>query len=145
MATKLYNLISEKIGSSSILHKKNNKYYNLESLLNPIVLYDNSSGTNGNVSLNESSANFESIRIFYRSNDNYYASIDVYQPNGKKISLFSIFVQSDTRVYAKASNFAISGNKINKEKTNECRLDKAATPGVYTANNLYITRVIGFK
>lgn len=49
--TKLYNLNTVKMGSESILHKRSNKYYNLESYLNTDqVIYRDVQFTKNNIS-----------------------------------------------------------------------------------------------
>lgn len=53
----------------------------------PIVLYDNSSGTTGTVTLSDNVNNYEYIKIFYRDFDNTYMSVDVTKAY-KNISLW---------------------------------------------------------
>lgn len=53
----------------------------------PTVLYNNTSGTTGNVSLSQSAANFTRLRIFANLSNCGYTSIDVYSPNGKTFTL----------------------------------------------------------
>lgn len=57
----------------------------------PTVLYDNPSGYNGNITLEESVADYDYIRVYFfisRDGTTTYASTDVYEPNGKTVSLF---------------------------------------------------------
>lgn len=54
----------------------------------PTQLYNNASGTTGTVTLSSSAANFNHIRIYYGYETYARTSADVYDPNGKQISLF---------------------------------------------------------
>lgn len=59
----------------------------------PAVLYDNPSGYNGNITLEESAADYDYIRVYFfvsREGTVTYASTDVYEPNGKTVSLFGV-------------------------------------------------------
>lgn len=55
----------------------------------PVVLYDNASGNNGNVTLTETVANYDYARVYFWVNEQYSSS-DVYKPNGKTVSLFAV-------------------------------------------------------
>ena len=55
--------------------------------LEPVTLYDNSSGTSGTITLSETAANFAYIEIYFFTNKNYYANCKVYSPNGKIVSV----------------------------------------------------------
>ena len=59
----------------------------------PAVLYDNPSGYNGNITLEESVADYDYIRVYFfisRDGTVTYASTDLYEPNGKTVSLFGV-------------------------------------------------------
>ena len=51
------------------------------------VLYDNSSGTTGTVTLSESAANFSYLEIAYTKNGQIYSTGKIPSPNQKKIYL----------------------------------------------------------
>ena len=53
----------------------------------PTQLYNNASGTTGTVTLSSSAANFNHIRIYYGYDTFSRTSVDVYDPNGKQVSL----------------------------------------------------------
>lgn len=55
----------------------------------PTVLYDNPSGSNGTITLSESVAGFDYVRIYF-SVAGKHASTDVHQPNGKEASLIAV-------------------------------------------------------
>lgn len=54
----------------------------------PTQLYNNATGSTGTITLSQTAANFNHLRIFYRhSSDNTYFSVDVYSPNSKLVLL----------------------------------------------------------
>lgn len=55
----------------------------------PTVLYDNPSGNNGNITLSESVANYDYVRVYFWCNAQHSSS-DVYKPNGKDVSLMAV-------------------------------------------------------
>ena len=59
------------------------------SSVRPIVLYNDATGTTGDVTLSQTAANFEHMRIYYRKSNgqNQCSSADVYSPNGKYANL----------------------------------------------------------
>lgn len=109
-----------------------------------IVLYDNASGTNGDITLSDSAANYEYIEIFFRNNDNKYNSVKVYQPHGKSVSLMSQDNNS-SKVWLKVTSITISGTTITKSEACEVALTSGSSPTISSSNNNYITRVVGYK
>lgn len=53
-------------------------------------LYNNTSGTNGTITLSQSAANFTKIKIYYKDINDSYGSVEVYAPNGKNVELNAI-------------------------------------------------------
>lgn len=80
----------------------------------PTVLYNNSSGTTGTVTLSESAGNFNYLEIYYVNNHgDLNRSIRISAPNGKNISIESIEPnQSDAATYLRTAFYNISGNTI---------------------------------
>jgi hypothetical protein len=109
----------------------------------PVVLYDNSTGTNGNVTLSSSSANYTYLEIFYRGNDNQYSSVKVFEPNGKEVSLL-VSLTYNNRIYFKQKIVNISGTSISNKNYSEGWFNGSNQQGWSAANNIYITRVIGY-
>ena len=107
-----------------------------KSLTFRAVLYDNSSGTNGNVSLSASAANYNHMRIYYRTNDSHHGvNADVYSPNGKVVVLTTGYAGSGG-INVKQKQVTISGTSI---ASNYCWEMNDAT---HTSGNyIYITRV----
>ena len=113
------------------------------SSVTPEVLYNDSTGTNGTVTLSKSSANYSYLEIFYRNNDQQYSSVKVYQPNGKYVSLLTTYMAS-SYFMLKGARIQISGNKINKLGYYEGNAYNQSTLTT-NANNTYIVRVLGYK
>lgn len=85
--------------------------------LKPTVLYDNSSGTYGTVTLSSSSANFNYLEIYYQLNDRTYAynCTKVHAPNGKSVNLDVTWFSGTTYgVYVHTKTVKISGTSITK-------------------------------
>lgn len=112
------------------------------------VLYNDPTGTTGDVVLSETAANFEYIEIFYRTNDQDYGSTKVYQPNGKKVSLSTAVhaIGTGELVY-KVSIKEFDG--VNLVKVTDGAGDEygeasSASTNISHQNNVYITRVVGY-
>lgn len=147
MATKrLYQLEDERITSNSIAHQKSdNEYINLKEYLNPTVLYNNTSGSNSNITLSDSAVNYEYIEIFFRSNDNTYNSVKIYEPNGKSISLIAQYNNGSNIVWFKITIVTISGTSITRGNAVDGKLISNSSAFVGSTSNIYITRVVGYK
>lgn len=120
---------------------------NIENYLKGIVLYDNSSGNNGTITLNDSLSNYEFIEIFYRNNDNYLESKKVYKPNGKYTTLMSFTGMTNTAVYVKFKVIKMNDKTISTESTRyrEFLLADSGIGSWKQSNYIYITKVIGYK
>ena len=131
--------------TGQILTKKSDTDYDTEwADINGQVLYDNSTGTNGTVTLSDSAANYEYVDIFYRDNDDTYSSVRVNNPNGKNADISTI-ERWGTTLYIKQKRITISGNKITNGNATEANFTTAPKIGINTsANNIYITKVIGY-
>lgn len=111
------------------------------------VLYDNASGNDGTIDLNDSSANYSFIEIYYKSNDNVYRSLKIDNPNGKKVALDIMHPTATTQstVYLKTKEVNISGNKITNGYYGELALTHNSPVIEQANNNIFITKVIGYK
>ena len=102
------------------------------------VLYNNTTGTNGTVTLSATAANYNHMRIYYRLDEyteTLVSSVDVYSPNGKTTSLFVVRAAAGAFVQAWAT---ISGTSITKKNTYVMQSNPF---GANTGNRLYIVRV----
>ena len=108
------------------------------------TLYNDGTGTTGDITLSDSAANYTYMEIFYRStNDNIRGSVKVYSPNGKYANMNICSVDSSGHFYIKTKTVSISGTTITQYGY-AGYVD--ATTGAYTAENgFYIFRVIGWK
>ena len=114
-------------------------------ILNENVLYNNESGSNGTIALSETAKNFKYIEIIFRDNDQTYSSVMVYKPNGKFVDLTTLARWSST-FYIKQKRVAISGTSITSGNATEVQLTTAPKITINTsANNIYITRVVGYR
>ena len=115
----------------------------------PTVLYENSSGTAGTVTLSKTAANFSYLEIFYRDKQgNYpgYNSVKVYSPNGKRVDTTTIQKESaDTNT----SNIRINTRSLIISDTSitvdNYQVNYVPDGGKYHTNEQYIMKVIGYR
>lgn len=121
---------------------------NQNTLAIGVQLYNNTSGSNGTITLSETSANYTYIDIFYRPNDgsNYTSFTRVYSPNGKNTCL-RYEIKAGGTMYVKISEAQISGNKITLANTSAYyfNIGNNNTINGTNDNQIYITRVVGYK
>lgn len=112
-------------------------------ILNEKVLFTGDS--NAAITLSETSANFKYIEVFFKDNDDTYSSVKVYEPNNKFVDL-TILARWSSTFYIKQKRIAISGTNITNENATEAYFTTAPKIGITTtANNIYITRVVGYR
>lgn len=119
-----------------------------------VVLYNNSTGTTGDVTLSQSAANFNMLLICYRTNDNYCGSTVVYSPNGKKVALhvgFSVLSSTGSKgTYLKTKAYNISGTKMQSSIDDDpygygAVFADGTQAQAISASYIYVTQVIGFN
>lgn len=121
----------------------------LKELLEGTVLYDNSTGTSSNFTLNESSANYRRFVIEAKNTDESAICIvpEITDPDGKKFPIITINTGGGaTKTFLGNSTWQISGNQVTKTQENCLTTlnNNAATEiGIY--DNVVITKVIGYK
>lgn len=110
-----------------------------------IELYNNTTGSNDTITLSESAANFTYLEIFYRSNDNYYNSTKIYQPNNKTAYLNADYpyTSGEGYSYAKKTSVQIQNTSITPINYAEITLMPTGAT-IQNKNNIYITRVVGY-
>jgi hypothetical protein len=120
--------------------------------LKPVVLYNDATGTNNNVALSDSSDNYTYIEIFFRNNNNAYNSVKIYQPNGKAVSLSADYCNNNVNPklnYHSVRIVSISGSQISTLASSRyievCERSASAYIQMSNNNNIYITRVLGYK
>ena len=114
----------------------------------PVVLYDNASGTTGNVTLSETSANFSYIEIYYKTDDEYYSQ-KVCSPNGKAVTLLAQTLNTSTpRIYGKTKKVTFNGTALNVNNYCQYTINNNATGYLQTSsdrNTIYIVKVVGYR
>ena len=118
----------------------------------PVTLYNNSSGTTGTITLNETSANFSSLEIFFSRNTNMgYDSAKIFGPNGKKANLHLAETGQNGLVLYNAI-VAISGTSITFRSGKGISIYALSgsnsgvwCDGVGSTNEIKIYKVIGYR
>ena len=113
------------------------------NLMKPVVLYENASGSNGTITLSQSASNFSYLEIYFRTNDGTeYRGTQkcVVAQTATNHSL--IFMQiTAIGIYAiKGKEITISGTNITNVGNTE-----VGPNGYNDHNNIYITKVLGYK
>lgn len=119
----------------------------------PVSLFDNSSGTSGNITLSESAANFDYIEIFfYAANDRFRSSVKIYSPNGKRASLqvsyYNNAYTSTTHSHTLDSKIVlISGTSVSNvvANTGTTVLQYNNRLNLYNSNPIYIYKILGYR
>lgn len=111
------------------------------------VLYENSSGTAGTVTLSDSVANYKKIIIHYRDNNGYYKALTVDDPDGKSISMEVLWHRiGNSTLYFKVEQALITGSSIeiagNKGQT---RVGNNTSTVENGSEVIYIWKVVGYK
>ena len=121
--------------------------YNSSGKLLECVLYDNTTGTTGIVTLNDSSANYTYIEIFYCSNQNTdYKSEKVYNPNGKSVRLQIININGTNQIIAiRSKRIVISGNKITNDQIGYTEIGMTGVMTIDGQDYIKVVRVVGYK
>ncbi len=126
-------------------------FNNRINTLKPVILYDNLSGTTGTVTLSQSAANFNYLKIFFKDDDNEYGYENIYSPNGKYASLSISTIRQNSEGNIKGKTILINGTNItigvfnnNAERYGELIIG-SSNINVQSNNKIYITRVEGYK
>lgn len=115
------------------------------------VLYDNAAGSAGTVTLAESAANFKHMRIYFVDNNgNGYASLDVWEPNGKQPILAMIEGNSNSQTLIRRTKYAINGTTlapsgINGERGYLCFSTGSIINNDMTVSYVRVIAVVGYK
>lgn len=115
------------------------------------VLYDNSSGTTGTLTLSETAANFRYLEIFYgknngRTNAIVYSSTRIFSANDKKVSLVWGAVETTNANQFICATYTISGTSLLKSYEGYVNVNTSAGHNVSVSNNeLKVFRVVGHR
>lgn len=126
--------------------------YTSTSFDNGRVLFDNDNQSMaGAITLSDSAANYDMFVICFKTQDNAFDSLTVYNPNGKDIVLTSANMNAynTTEMWIKSKILTISGTSINTKQKNNVYLtgeiNAAGSNTAYVADKANITQVIGYK
>ena len=115
----------------------------------PTILYNNTTGSNGTITLSSSANNFTYIEIFFRDTSyNFYNSVKVYSPNNKIINLSTthVFSQSGT-MFVSSRKVLISGTSIKNQSgaVDDYGVYASWNNEVEKTNRINIVKVNGYK
>ena len=111
----------------------------------PTVLYNNTTGTNGTVTLSQTAANFNHMRIYFREiRKPLTSSVDVYGPNGKTVAL-SVALVDGEYAYNQCKTAAISGKTVSITSGYGWFGKNTSAATTVNQNNIFITRIEGWN
>lgn len=113
----------------------------------PTSLYSNDSGTNGTVTLSQTCANFTFLDITFRTNDgNQYMKTERINMYNTTSGIYELYYQFNTGsgVWAKQKMIKINGTSITNGGSASWTVYGSINPD-YSYNQIYITRVVGWK
>lgn len=109
-----------------------------------VVLYSNNTGNSGNVTLNESSANYKYIEIVFKQYQGYSSSVEVDIQRDNTASLTVSFI-GDGRLWIDNKLVTISGSTITVNAYGIAYIGGSVYGLDTTQNNIKIIEVIGYK
>lgn len=114
--------------------------------IEPISLYNNTSGTTGTVTLSDSCSNYNYIEIFFGDLGTTYGnnSVKVYSPNGKTANL-EVTTYTNDYLYHLINHVTISDTTITKILAKRVRIKSADATIYVTDAETKIYRVVGYK
>lgn len=134
--------------NNSIYVRNSNGVYEEFTKNDNVILYNNVDGSNEDITLNDNSDNYKYIDIYYRQQDGTYSFIRAL-PN-TTVALSAPHVTDNGYAIGWAvRNIKISGNKITTATTNRYLFINVVSTnslsGASKTNNIYITKVVGYK
>ena len=114
-----------------------------------VTLYENSTGSSGNITLSDSVANYTRIKIFYKTKygiSELENSHEYYNPNNKTIVLMQTDYDGYPSMYHTISSYNVSSNTITFMTNITAMIRNNVSPQMWSAENaISIFKVIGFK
>lgn len=105
----------------------------------PVVLYENASGTSGDITLSDSVVNYKYIEIYFK--DNNGNSPNSIKFRGSGIICLSTYEYSNN-IYLRVSSYVLSGSSLT---FNGGKYHEIATGNELVGNYLKIYQVVGYK
>lgn len=107
-----------------------------------IVLYENENGTQNDITLSQSVADFDCIEIIFKRDSGYFSG-RYRNANGKTVVATSSFFDTNS-FYMYSSQLAINEDKIEYKKHGLCYVSNNAT-SAGNDDNVKIVQVLGYK
>lgn len=107
-----------------------------------VVLYENESGTQNDITLSQSVADFDCIEIIFKRDSGYFSG-RYRNANGKTVVATSSFFDTNS-FYMYSSQLAINEDKIEYKKHGLCYVSNNAT-SAGNDDNVKIVQVLGYK
>lgn len=146
------NLIANIMAENKVLKDKNNKILNFKipryEKMVAIELFNNPSGTGGEITLDDSLNNYEYIEIYYNNPTfDIYDSSRIDNPEGKKTSLKVSMRYSDGGAYyTYFRDVSLNGNKITNLFGGYYAIKVDGSIEYFNnVNYISITKVLGYK
>lgn len=107
-----------------------------------VVLYENENGTQNDITLSQSVADFDCIEIIFKRDTGYFSG-RYRNVNGKTVVATSSFFDTNS-LYIYSSQLAINEDKIEYKKHGLCYVSNNAT-SAGNDDNVKIVQVLGYK
>nr|DAL21447.1 MAG TPA_asm: hypothetical protein [Caudoviricetes sp.] len=107
-----------------------------------VVLYENENGTQNDITLSQSVADFDCIEIIFKRDTGYFSG-RYRNANGKTVVATSSFFDTNS-FYMYSSQLAINEDKIEYKKHGLCYVSNNAT-SAGNDDNVKIVQVLGYK
>lgn len=108
------------------------------------VLYNNSNGDNGDITLSDSSAYYKYIEIYYMDNNGQDGGyVKLYNINGKKFDI-NLIEAGSSSTFIRRTGYTANGNVLTIRQSGYVQVGSSNHTETGT-NYLYITRVVGLN
>lgn len=109
------------------------------------VLYNNSSGSTSEITLQDTSLNYKYIDIYTKDDNGRYDFVRVFEPNGKEVELIGCYIANDA-TNLKHTFVKIAGNKITPKQYKDTLVyNPSGSTSVTQRNYISIVRVCGWN
>lgn len=115
------------------------------------ILYRNGAGSSrSNITLTDSSANYNTIVIYYKNSDGWYDSAAITNGNSGSVSDTNVTLSATTlydgNIYLKIAQYSIAGTNMAFNNCYESRISAGAYPTMSTSSSaISVTTVIGYN
>ena len=125
---------------------KGNKIFNgiiprYQNLI-PTTLYNNPSGTTGNIILSDSVSNYSTIEVYFHTNDGagFRGCQKVHVSSGTTVASLIFIHPASSNYYIKVKEISVTGTQLNAVGSKEIY-----SGGSSNGNYIYIEKVLGYK